>query len=326
MNRPLILALTALLSPSVMATPPVGAVKIGVLAFGTVNWELEAIHNEGLDKKHGLDLQVQKLAGPDAGKIGLQGGSLDLIATDWIWVSNQNQSGAEYRFIPYSNQAGALMAAPASSLNGIADLRGKTIGVAGGPLDKNWELLKAYAKRSAGLDLEKDAKPVFAAPPLLNQQLAEGQLDALLSYWHHAARLEAQGYRRVLDGRDVLRGLGITQATPNLGFVFKQSWGATHSPALEAFIQASREAHALLCNDNKAWQKIAPLTQETDPKLQAALRTDYCAGLVKQWGAAEKQAVAAIYTVLRQTGGEKLTGKAEELPENLFWDKFANSQ
>ena len=80
-----------------------------MLAFGTVNWELEAIQNEGLDKKHGLELDVQKLAGPDAGKIGLQGDGLDVIATDWIWVANQNQNGADYRFIPYSTQAGALM-------------------------------------------------------------------------------------------------------------------------------------------------------------------------------------------------------------------------
>ena len=319
MIRQTLLGLLVLFPLSATAAPPASHLKIGVLAFGTVNWELEAIHNEGLDKKHGLELDVQKLAGPDAGKIGLQGGSLDVIATDWIWVANQNQNGADYRFIPYSTQAGALMAPQDTAIRSVADLKGKKLGVAGGPLDKNWILLKAYAKKTAGLDLEKDATPVFAAPPLLNQQLAEGKLDALLNFWHYAAKLEAQGYRRVLDGREVLKGLGVEEPTPNLGFVFKQSFGAAHGPALDAFLKASAEARSLLCGKDEAWQKIAPLTQETDPKQQAALRKEYCAGLVKRWTENEKQAVANIYAVLRQTGGEALTGKAEKLPEGIFW-------
>ena len=309
----------ALLPQIAPAEPSAGPLKIGVLAFGTVNWELEAIRNEGLDKKYGLDLQVQQLAGPDAGKIGLKAGGLDVIATDWIWVANQNQSGADYRFIPYSTQAGALMAAAGSPIRALADLKGKKLGVAGGALDKNWILLKAYAKKSAGLDLEKDASPVFAAPPLLNQQLAEGKLDALLNFWHYAAKLEAQGFRRVLDGREVLQGLGVAEPVPNLGFVFKQSWAAGHGPALDAFIKASVEARGKLCGDDAAWAKIAPLTQESDAKLQAALRKDYCAGLVKHWGAEEKQAVAKLYGLLRQTGGPALTGQAGTLPGNIFW-------
>ena len=319
MFRMLMLALVTLSPLLANAVPSVGTVKIGVLAFGTVNWELEAIRNEGLDKKYGLVLDVQKLAGPDAGKIGLKAGGLDLIATDWIWVANQNQAGADYRFIPYSTQAGALMAPSGTTIRTVADLKSKKIGVAGGPLDKNWILLKAYAKKAAGLDLEKAAEPVFAAPPLLNQQLTAGKLDALLNFWHYAAKLEAVGYRRVLDGRDVLKGLGVNQPLPNLGFVFKQSWAAANGPALDAFLKASAEARGLLCNNDLAWTRVAPLIQENDPKLQAVLRKEYCAGLVKRWGGEEMQAVAKIYAILHETGGAELTGKSGKLPEDIFF-------
>ncbi|MFM8330629.1 MAG: ABC transporter substrate-binding protein [Candidatus Methylumidiphilus sp.] len=313
------LLFSVLFSLCAHAEPADSRLKIGLLAFGSVNWETEAIALQGLDKKYGLDLQVQKLAGPDAGKIGLQGDSLDMIATDWIWVASQNQNGADYRFIPYSTQAGAVMVAADSTIRTLADLKGKKLGVAGGPLDKNWILLQAYAKKTAHLDLAKEADIVFGAPPLLNQQLADGKLDALLDFWHFAARLEAQGFRRLLDGRDVVKGLGINQPMPNLGFVFKQSWAATHGKALEGFRKASAEAQGLLCNDAAVWQKIAPLTQETDPQLQAALRKEYCAGLVKQWGDSDKQATAKIYTVIRETAGPTLTGPAEKLPETVFW-------
>ncbi len=319
MLRLLSFILVALFPLFATAAPSVGTIKIGVLAFGTVNWELEAIHNEGLDKKYGLTLDVQKLAGPDAGKIGLKADSLNLIATDWIWVANQNQTGADYRFIPYSTQAGALMAPANTNIHSVADLKGKKIGVVGGPLDKNWILLKAYAKKVAGIDLEKAAEPIFAAPPLLNQQLGNGKLDALLNFWHYAAKLEAEGYQRVLDGRSVLKGLGMSEPVPNLGLVFKQSWGVANRPTLDAFLKASAEARSLLCDNDAAWNKIAPLTQEQDPKLQSALRKEYCAGLVKRWGDSEKSAIASIYAILHETAGAELTGKSEKLPEDIFW-------
>ncbi len=319
MLRMTLLALVALFPVLSQADPSNSTLKIGVLSFGTANWELEAIRNEGLDRKYNLTLEVQKLAGPDAGKIGLQADSLNLIVTDWIWVAQQDQTGADYRFIPYSTQAGALMAPGTSPIRTVADLKGKKIGVAGGPLDKNWILLKAYARKLDGLDLDKAAEPVFAAPPLLNQQLGAGKLDASLNFWHYAAKLEAEGYRRVLDGRDVLKGLGFSEPLPNLGYVFKQSWAVANTPALDAFRQASAEARQLLCNSDAAWNKIAPLTQEQEPKLQAALHKEYCAGLVKHWGVEERRAMAKLYTILRETGGAELTGQSKAFAEEIFW-------
>lgn len=304
---------------AVMAASDEDKLRIGVLAYGTVNWELAAMRNEGLDRKYGLELDVQTLASPEAGKIGLRAEGLDMIATDWMWVANQSQSGADYRFIPYSTHAGALMAPAKSGIHAVEDLAGKKIGVVGGGLDKNWLLLKAYAKRKARLDLDKDAEKVFAAPPLLNRQLADGQLDALLNYWHYAAKQEAQGYRRVLDGRDILQGLGIPQDMPNLGYVFKHAWASRHKNVLDAFLKASSEARNLLCENDEAWRKILPLTQETEAKLQAALRKEYCGGIARRWGAEEKHAAATIYGLLRTGGGEELTGKSEKFPEEIFW-------
>jgi len=315
----LFLLSAVLTAVQVSANPASNHLKIGVLAFGTVNWELAAIHNEGLDKKHGLDLEVLTLASPEAGKIGLKAGSVDMIATDWLWVAQQSQTGADYRFIPYSTHAGALMAPADSTIRTVADLAGKKLGVVGGPLDKNWLMLKALAHKEAKLDLDEVVEKVFGAPPLLNQQLAEGKLDALLNFWHYAAKLEARGYRRVLDGRAVLKGLGIDEPMPNLGYVFKQSWAEGHKGALERFLQASYEARGLLCGSDPAWQKILRLTHEKDETIQVALRRDYCAGLVKRWGEAEKRSAAKIYGLLRQTGGTELTGKAETLPAEIFW-------
>ena len=81
-----------------------------------------------------------------------------LIVTDWIWVSRQRAQGRLYAFVPYSLTVGSLMVRPDAGIRTLGDLRGKRVGVAGGPIDKSWLLLRAYARRTLGEDLTKLAE------------------------------------------------------------------------------------------------------------------------------------------------------------------------
>ena len=177
--------LTILSHQALAASPDNSRIKIGALAFGTLNWELAVIRGEGLDKAHGVTLEETPLASAEAGKIALQGKSVDMIVGDWIWVARQRQQGMDFTFAPYSTSHGALMVPQGSNIHGVADLAGKRLGVAGGGLDKNWLLLRALAQKSAHLDLDQKAQKTFGAPPLLNQELQQGKLDAVLNYWNY---------------------------------------------------------------------------------------------------------------------------------------------
>ncbi len=94
------------------------------------------------------DFQIEKveLANPEAGKIALQAGAVDMIVTDWIWVSRMRSEGKDFTFYPYSTASGSLMVPEKSAIRSLADLKGKRLGIAGGELDKNWLLLQALAK------------------------------------------------------------------------------------------------------------------------------------------------------------------------------------
>ena len=105
-------------------------------------------------------------------------------------------------------------------------MKGKAIGVAGGPIDKSWILLRAYGIQHSAGDLASTAKPVFGAPPLLNEQAAAGRLDALLNSWPFAARLEAKGWRRLIAVSDIMRSFGIDPGLSAGGFVFPASLSA----------------------------------------------------------------------------------------------------
>lgn len=309
---------TLLVSATAVAEPA-PSIRIGTLVFGTLNWELAVIRHQGLDKAQGIALETTELASPEAGRIALQGKSVDVIVSDWIWVARQRQQGQDFTFSPFSTSHGALMVAAGSPIQGLADLEGRRLGVAGGGLDKNWLLLKALAQKTRQLDLEQKATLSFGAPPLLNQELQQGKLDAVLTYWNYAAKLAAQGYRQVLDGRQIQKALGIDTEVPALGYVFRDTWAESHAKALEGFLKAAAEARQRLCASDAIWREVVPLTQETDVKVQAALRQQYCAGRVTAFGEAERQAAQQVFALVQQSGDQAAREGDRTLPAGVFW-------
>ena len=172
--------------------------KVGVLKFGTVNWQLDSLKTNGFDTAENLELEVVALASKNATSVALQAGDADMIVSDWIWVNRQRAAGDDFVFVPYSNALGALVLGPGNKARDVTGLKGRKIGIAGGPVDKNWLLLRAWTRKHHGFDLADSAEAVFAAPPLLNEQLRTGRLDAVLTFWPFAARLEAGGATRPL--------------------------------------------------------------------------------------------------------------------------------
>ena len=294
------------------------SLRIGVMANGTLAWELAVIQSAGLLNNSDFSLETVTLANQQAGKVALQGNSVDMIVSDWIWVSSMRAEGFDYTFYPYSNSAGGLLVAENSPIKTVADLKGKKLGIAGGELDKNWLLLQALGQKQ-GLDLDKSVNKIFAAPPLLSQQLTEQHLDALLTYWQFAARLEAEGYRQLLSGEDIIRELGISESVPSLGYVFKASWGQQTKTALKQFLNTAQQAKDKLCVEQSAWDAIAHLTEATTPAAQQQMRKRYCQGRVTQWGIANQQAAEKIYQQLHAIDHNKLTANQPQLQTGTFW-------
>lgn len=294
-------------------------IRLGTMAGGTLAWELAAMHNEGLLTATGLELESITTANPQAGKVALQAGSVDIIISDWIWVSSMRaDAGSDLTFYPYSDVSGSLLVPAKGPISSLADLKGHKLGIAGGELDKNWLLLQALAQKQ-GFDLNSQVEKVFGAPPLLNQQLASGNIDALLTYWHFAARLQPQGYQQLLSGEEVMQQLGINEAVPNMGYVFKASWAKQNQATLQKFFELTKTARNRLCESDSAWQKVAALTDSDDTEVRRQLRQSYCQGRVEQWDTTKQDAAEAVFQWLRQVGNNKLTGKAEHIAPGTFW-------
>jgi len=293
--------------------------KVGVLEFGTVNWELDVIRHHALDKANGIDLEVVGLASNQATTIALQAGEVDMIVSDWLWVTRQRAEGADWTFVPYSRAVGALVVPQHSLVRSLPDLKDRKIGVAGGPLDKSWLLLRALALKEHGFDLASETEQVFGAPPLLNKQIEDGRIDAVVNFWHYVARLEATGYRRVAGVEDALMRLGVTSDVPMLGYVFGERWAEANKDAVLGFVAASRSAKEILKNSDNEWERLRPATKAGDDRTLAALRDGYRAGIPARWGDAERADSEKVFAILAELGGSKLVGKSDRLQSGTFW-------
>jgi NitT/TauT family transport system substrate-binding protein len=310
-------ALTATLG--VTSARAADRIRIAAQATGTLAWELEIIRTHGLDKKADLDLQVVELASTEAGKVALRSGSVDVIVSDWLWVARERALGDHLVFYPYSSTLGAVMTPGNSPIADLADLKGKKLAVAGGPLDKSWLLLQAVARR-AGLDLNREASIVYGAPPLLSAKAMQHEHDATLTFWNFCAELEGRGFKRAIDMEAIEKRLGAEGPVAMVGYAFDAAWAAKNRPAVARFLDVAAKAKDVLAGSEAEWQRLAPRIGVTDKAGLDIYRRRYSEGIPRRPIAEEASDARALYRVLAAIGGTDLVGPASELDKGTFYD------
>ena len=312
--------LTAILVVLALATSATAAdrIRLAVQRTGTLAWELNVIKTHDLDRKLGLEIDTIELASTEAGKIALKGGSADLMLSDWLWVARERALGDSLVFYPSSSTLGAVMVPPQSPIREIADLKGKKLAVAGGPLDKSWLLLQALARRG-GVDLKRQATIVYGAPPLLSEKALQGELDATLTFWNFCADLESKGHKRAIAMDRVMTDLGAKGPIAIVGYTFDGAWAARNRGTVDRFLEAARQAKDILAASAAEWQRLAPRIRVSDPNALAIYRQRYAEGIVRRPLAEEEADARALYRVLAEIGGSELVGPARELAPGTFY-------
>jgi len=312
------MALAVLAAPTLGHVDPPSLLRVSSLRFGSLSWLLDTIRDQGLDAKLGVKIDVVDVATSQAGPIALLAGDVDVIVSDWIWALRQRSAGEDLLFVPFSSALGALMVPAGSPVRSLADMAGKRLGVAGGPIDKSWLLLKAYSRQTIGRDIADIARPVFAAAPLLSEEIRNGRIDAVLNFWTFAARLQGSGFVRLLDMAEVLKLLGIEPVPTLIGFVFRQRSLTAKRPMFQAFFSAVTDGNAVLAHSDAAWERLRPLVQPANDAELAAIRSFYRAGIPAPWGEAESRAAERLFDILAVFGDKELVGPRTRFDAKLF--------
>jgi NitT/TauT family transport system substrate-binding protein len=294
------------------------AVRLGILQFGTVQWVADVIRRHAFDTGHGFTLNTVTLANTDAGRVSLMAGASDIVVSDWPFVAVQRTAGTKLCFAPFSSSSGGIMTGAQSSIRALADLRGRRLGVAGGPVDKSWLIVQA-AGHAQGVDLASAADVVYGAPPLLGAKLRQGELDAVLTYWNFAAELESAGFRQAVSVAQCAAALGISPRSSLVGFVFHEDWANANRTAIDGFLAAAGDAQRLLVRSDDEWQTIRPLMNAGGDTLFVRLRDRFRDGVAHEDAAGQEKAAEGMFAVLHDTGGSRATGGIDVLPPGIFW-------
>ncbi|MDR3464744.1 MAG: ABC transporter substrate-binding protein [Xanthobacteraceae bacterium] len=293
-------------------------VRIGIQKTGSFAWQLDVIRRHGFARDAGIDIALTEFASPDAGKLALNSGAVDLIVSDWLWVARERALGGKLLFYPYSSGVGAVMVRSDSPLHRLADLRGHVLAVAGGPLDKSWLILRASALRE-GIDLKREATLQYGAPPLIMEKAKQSGIDASLNFWNFCARLEAQGFRQLVDMRSVETGLGLAQPVALIGFVFSEQFAERHHELIDRFLAVTGKANDIMTTSDAEWDAIRPLMQVDDDATFEVFRARTREGMPRRPVAAEEADARALFKVLAELGGTELVGPSTELDAGLYY-------
>lgn len=292
--------------------------RIASVKFGSLGWLLETIRAEGLDKKHGLTLEIVEVANNQAGPVALLSDGADLIVSDWPWAMRQRGLGEAVRFSPFSSALGAVIVPKESPIKTLADIEGKKLGVAGSSIDKSWLLLRAYSKKTLGKDISEIAEASFGAAPLLAEEIKSGRIDAVLNFWTYGARLKGAGFVPILTMKEIMASFGIEPVPALVGFIWKEGYAAANGAKVEGFLKAAAEANAVLAASDPAWERLRAMMKVTAEEEFQALKAGYRGGIPGAWTAAETTAAQKLMALLIEAGDQELVGHGTKFDAKLF--------
>jgi len=146
-----------------------------------------------------------------------------------------------------------------------------------------------------------------------------GELPAAMNFWHYTARLSAAGMQELITMPQILAGLGIEDALPLVGWVFRERWAKDNAAAIEGFLRVSDAAKALMLESDAVWEDLRPLMRAEDEATFVALREGFRAGIPRTTPAEAEAVARRVFDILAAEGGEALVGKARALAPGTFW-------
>jgi NitT/TauT family transport system substrate-binding protein len=232
-----------------------------------------AIQQAGLDKKYGINVETIDFAAPGQQYTLFRSDAADVAGGNFVDLLRQRKGGnavqSVHGFQGYSNM---FVVKPGSPVREFADLKGKKVGMFGTTF-LDWLIVRAAGKKAYAVDLQTDAMPVPGAPPLLNQFLAKGEVEATLQFSSLTLGPVARGEQRVVTDLPALMSAAGFGSDPfYVQWIITEKWVKANPEAVRKLPAMLNEAYAVLKRDDALWPALAQRINITDPAVIAAYR------------------------------------------------------
>ena len=251
---------------------------------GTQSFPLLILQTKGIADKYNLKLEENKVAGPQGLATAMQTGNFEVSFRGWLSTALMRSKGHKAIVVfPLTSYTDDVVARVNSPFKSIADLKGRRIGISGGPATESVWLFRLEAVRFFGFDPLKEAKAQFGASPLLMGLLENDELDAILVQNPQVVQLVETGKFRSIASLGKIWREKTGQDPLFVSVTMNENWAKANPEVAKRFVAAYKEAIEYLKAHAEVWPELAKrLGIKTDAGAKL-LQQRTAGGLLTRW-------------------------------------------
>jgi NitT/TauT family transport system substrate-binding protein len=276
----------------------------------------------GIFKRRGLTVVPKTYADFGALYIGHRAQEIDMGSGGMASIVELHARGVPIRVIWGSSRMNNdILVRSDSPIKDPADLKGKRIGVLGGPSSTSANMLMAVLQAYYKFDPRKDGKIQYGASALLASLLQRGEVEAFMSNDPITTIELAKGHvKSIGEIGNIHASHGGHHPTVG-GLSVSDQLASQHPDAVRNFLIAWQEAVNVLKKDRTLWQDLArTVLAMKDDKLVSMLWERLPQLWPEKWDDNDvKGEIQAMEFIARYAG----TGFLEKIPASAFTTKFS---
>jgi NitT/TauT family transport system substrate-binding protein len=207
-----------------------------------------------------------------------------------------------------------------SKITTLSDLRGRKLGVFGGPGSTTFTFLAVLARNWHGIDLFKEAELVSAPAPALIELLNRGDVDAALLGTSESIKMFAQDRFRVLaDLSQEYKSRTNGRAPAHVTIATNEEFAKSNSDIVRDYVKAYRAAIAYIREHKEVWAEYLQTIEVTDPKEIALFEEKMGPNIVAMWDQDQIAVQKEYLKLVHDIAGDSVL---HTIPEDLIRDDF----
>ena len=173
-----------------------------------------------------------------------------------------------------------------SPIKTLSDLKGKKLGVFGGPGSTTFGFLAVLARNWHGIDLFKEAELITAPAPALAELLGKGDIDAaLLGTVESIQTFAKDRYRVLVDLSAEYKARQGGRAPAHVTIATNETFAKANPDIVRDYLKAYKNALQYVHDHPEVWDEYAASIKMDDPAERALLREKMGPNLVERWDA-----------------------------------------
>jgi len=258
--------------------------KLGLIS-GAQEFVDFVMERHGILDRFGLKADTIKSLSPANLHLMVAEGKVDIGFAGFTTMATARAEGKDIIVIHgVFSPVNMVFVAKNSSIHSLSDLKGKKLGVFGGPGSTTFAFLAVIARKWYGIDLFHDVELVTAPAPALIELLRKGDLDAALLGTTESVQTNArQQYRVLVDLSEEYKTHQGGRAPAHVTVATSEAFAKSHPDIVRDYLKAYDTTVEYIRTHPEVWDEYAESIKMENPDERALLQQKMAPNIVGKW-------------------------------------------